>query len=87
MSKEDMKALWGKVFEADQEVEAAKEAHNKAEQVRSAALAEIATNVGKGPFQVAGLGLVTIRSRGKKDGSEPTFFLVGKNVSEVTVID
>lgn len=86
MSKEDMKALWNNVNVADDAVNTAQAALDEAISKRSDALKEIAENCGKGPFKVNGQQ-VTIRSRGKKDGSDPTYFLVGKGKSDVIDLD
>lgn len=86
MSKEELKGKWAEVFSADEQVKAAEQALSEAIRARSNALREIADRAGKGPFSVRG-EIKTIKCRSKKDGSDPTYFLVGKSVSDVTFVE
>ena len=55
---------------------------------RSAVIGQIQQTSGTGPFQIAGVGLVTIRSRKSKvEGKGDTYFFVTMGKREVTVID
>jgi len=55
---------------------------------RSKTLKAIVDSQGTGPFQIAGLGIVTIRSRKSKvDGKDPVYFTVAMGSRKITVID
>lgn len=84
----DAKALWAAVKAVEAE---STELQNKLEGItgkRSALLSQLKHSLGIGPFQISGLGLVTIRSRKSKvEGAPDTFFFVSMGSKSIQVID
>lgn len=102
-AKPEARVLWDRFRKAHASIETAKRALEAATMAESDTLRAIAKNFGTGPFQVAGVGIVSIRHRarsvvdadGKKvldaDGnaqkSEGTYFLVTMGDKQITVVE
>lgn len=91
-SKLETKSLWADFRTAFEAEKAAKAAIDSAVSNRSKAVEAIKNAMGTGPFQVAGLGLVTIRHRPGKDDNgnltgESTYFFVSMGAKSITVVE
>jgi hypothetical protein len=86
--KVDTKALWASVRTLEAESKRVQAELDSLLDRKSDIIKAIKEAQGAGPFQVAGLGLVTIRSRKPKEGAEkPTYFFVSMGSPEITTIE
>lgn len=86
--KVDTKALWDGVRKLEAETKRIQAELDALLDQKSDKIKAIKEAQGAGPFQVSGLGLVTIRSRKPKEGAEkPTYFFVSMGSPEITNIE
>lgn len=84
----DTKALWAEIRVIEAEAQRVQAEMDKLAEKRSGVLGQLQQSLGSGPFQVAGLGLVNIRSRKSKvEGKPDTYFFVSIGTKSVTVIE
>lgn len=84
----DTKTLWAQIRGVEGEAAQLQQQIDALARKKSNMVKQIHASLGAGPFQVAGLGLVQIRSRkSKQEGIEPLYFFVTMGNKTVTVID
>lgn len=84
----DVRKLWDEIRDIEEREKTIQMQLDSLNFERSSVVKQIKEVSGTGPFQVSGLGLVTIRSRKSKiEGRPDTYFLVSQGNREVTVID